>query len=133
MKKKLLSVVLALAMVLSLMPAAFAAEGTESANTLQEQINAAAKDATITLDQDYTEDITIPEEKTITLDLNGHKLTNVNGHTITNNGTLIISDSVSGNGTIQNTTAGKAVVRNEPGAELTINKGILKKEFTEIL
>ena len=129
MKKKLLSVVLALAMVLSLMPAAFAAEGTESANTLQEQINAAAKDATITLDQDYTEDITIPEEKTITLDLNGHKLTNVNGHTITNNGTLIISDSVSGNGTIQNTTAGKAVVRNEPGAELTINKGTLKKEL----
>ncbi len=130
--KKLLSLLLALCMVVSLLPATALAVDTESAaaeTTLQGKIDAIESSGTITLDQDYTEDITIPDGKTITLDLNGQKITNVKGHTITNNGTLIISDSVSGNGTIQNKTAGKAVVRNEPGAELTINNGTLKKEL----
>ncbi len=115
MKKKLLSVVLALAMVLSLMPAAFAAEGTEPANTLQEKINAADFGATITLDKDYTENIVIPKEKTITLDLNGHKISSDSADTIyvTMGATLTIVDaSESKTGKVDNLKHGHAAIFN---------------------
>lgn len=51
---------------------------------------------TVTLLGDATEDVTIPEGKAITLDLNGKKLTNKASHTITNNGTLTVTDSIGG-------------------------------------
>lgn len=84
---------------------------------------AAANNNTVTLLKDVTADITIPAGKTVTLDLNGHKLVNSataqdkdvadasRKHTITNNGTLTILDSV-GNGVVDNVSHGRAAIYN---------------------
>lgn len=91
------------------------------ASTLQDQINNAPdrQQTTITLQGDVSEDVTIPAEKNILLDLNGHKLTNVSGNTITNNGTL----SITGTGTVDNISHGKAAVYNNVGGTVTLNGG----------
>ena len=64
-------------------------------------------------------DVVIPANTTVTLDLNGHKLTNASGHTITNNGNL----TVTGNGTVDNISHGKAALYNNTGATATLNGG----------
>ncbi len=102
-------------------------EGTEF-GTLSAAISHAANGATVKLLTDVTEDETIEAGKTITLDLNGHKLTNASGHTITNNGTLTITDSSDGKtGTIDNLTHGKTPVENMQGATCTIEKAIITR------
>lgn len=115
MKKKLCSILLALTMVLTLLPVSAMAEG----GTLQSQIDAIETTGTVTLDKSYTEDISIPAGKTITLDLAGHTLTNVSSNTITNSGTLTIT----GNGTVDNVTHQKAAVMNNVGGTVTIENG----------
>ena len=118
MKKRFLSVFMVLCMMLTMVPSAFA-EGADG-DTLQNKINQASENATITLNKAYTESITIPEDKTITLDLNGWTLTNVEGkHTITNKGTLTIV----GTGTVDNVSHGKGAVYNDAGATCTILGG----------
>ena len=91
------------------------------ASTLQDQINAATSgvETRITLQSDVSEDLTIPADKKIVLDLGGFKLTNVSGHTITNNGTLTIE----GTGTVDNISHGKAAVYNARGGVVTLNGG----------
>ena len=79
----------------------------------------AADNATIKLAGDVTQDVTIPDGKTVTLDLGGNKLTNVSGHTITNNGTLFVT----GNGTVDNIAHGKGALYNNTGATATLNGG----------
>ena len=91
--------------------------------TLAAAINAAGNDDTVTLLKDVTENVTIPAGKTITLDLNGKKLVNSENaqddkvadadrkHTITNNGTLTIKDSVGG-GIVDNVSHGRAAIYN---------------------
>lgn len=151
MKRRLLSAFLAVMMVLTMAPVAFAgneeaADSTSgstgadsvdsgstsggsgssevaSAKTLQEQINEAKNGATIVLNKNCTEAITIPENKEITLDLAGHTLVNnataqdqtvvdsERKHTITNNGTLTIEDSV-GDGVVDNVSHGRAALYN---------------------
>ena len=76
--KKIISIALALLMVAVMLPVMAMAD-----ETLQNKIDTAADGATITLDKDYTEDITI--DKALTIDLNGKKLTNSAGDTITVN------------------------------------------------
>ena len=83
----------------------------------------AADNATVTLLKDVTANVTIPADKTITLNLNGHTLVdsataqdkNVaedsRKHTITNNGTLTILDSV-GTGVVDNVSHGRAALYN---------------------
>ena len=82
-------------------------------NTLQSAINSVEANSsstqTVTLLKDVTEDIAIPSDKTLTLDLNGKKLTNVSSNTITNNGTLTIT----GTGTVDNVTHQKAALYNK--------------------
>ena len=79
--------------------------------TLAAAINAAGNDDTVTLLKDVTENVTIPAGKTITLDLNGKKLTNANGEdTITV--ALGASLTVTGSGTVDNVTHGKADIYN---------------------
>mgnify|MGYP004472359915 CR=1 FL=1 len=95
-----------------------AAIGSTGYKTLAEAV-AAADNATVTLLKDVTANVTIPAGKTITLDLNGHKLTNASGHTITNNGNL----TVTGNGTVDNITNGKGALVNKVGAIATLNGG----------
>ena len=79
----------------------------------------AADNKTVTLLKDVTEDLVIPADKTVTLDLNGKKLTNVSSNTITNNGTLTIT----GEGTVDNVTHAKAAVWNNVGGTVIIDGG----------
>ena len=94
------------------------------ASTLQDQINAAEAgvETRITLQGDVREDLTIPADKNIVLELaEGSKLTNVSGHTITNNGTLTIE----GTGTVDCTTHAKGAVNNN--GTLTIRGGTITR------
>lgn len=137
MKRKLLSVLLTLCLAFSLLPTAALAdgEGTQTNDvaqigetkyaTLQEAVNA-ANDNTVKLLENVTEDINIPTGINVTLDLNGHKITNVSGHTITveKGGKLNISDSV-GTGVVDNTSHGKGAIVNS--GEVTLNGGTFKR------
>lgn len=94
------------------------------ASTPQEQINNApdGQQTTITLQGEVSEDLTIPAGKNIVLELTaGSKLTNVSGHTITNNGTLTIQ----GDGTIDCTTHARGAVNNN--GTLTIRGGTITR------
>lgn len=78
---------------------------------------------TVKLAAETTKDVTIPAGATVTLDLNGHKIVNSataqdknvaedsRKHTITNNGTLTILDSVGG-GVVDNVSHGRAALYN---------------------
>ena len=137
MKRKLLSVLLTLCLAFSLLPTAALAdgEGTQTNDvaqigetkyaTLQEAVNA-ANDNTVKLLENVTEDINIPTGINVTLDLNGHKITNVSGHTITveKGGKLNISDSV-GTGVVDNTSHRKAAIYNK--GEVTLNGGTFER------
>ena len=67
------------------------------------------KKGTLRMQRSITENVTIPKGSEIKLDLNGFTLTNMSGHTITNNGTLIIMDSL-GDGKVDNITNQKAAL-----------------------
>ena len=86
--------------------------------TLADAVAAAQGGATVKLLKDVTEDVVIPAGKTITLDLNGKKLTNVASHTIFNKGTLTINGN---KGTVDNVTHGKVAVYNI--GKVTLNGG----------
>lgn len=85
-------------------------------------ITANADNVTITLADNTTESITIPEGKTFTLDMAGHTLTNAaDVDTIVNNGTLTIN----GTGTIDNVSNDKAPIINN--GTLTLLKGTVTR------
>ena len=130
MKRKILTLLLALALVLTMLPmTALAAEGDvaevngQGYSTLQSAIDAAQNGGTVKLLENVTESVTIPADATITLDLNGKTLVNSavaqgstvpdgeRKHTITNNGTLTIEDSVGG-GVVDNVSHGRAAIYN---------------------
>ena len=138
MKRKILTLLLALAMVLTMLPmTALAAEGNvaevngQGYSTLQAAINAVQTAGTVKLLENVTESVTIPADATITLDLNGKTLVNSavaqgstvpdaeRKHTITNNGTLTIT----GNGTVDNISNARAAVKNNVGGTVTIENG----------
>ena len=91
--------------------------------TLADAVAAAKDGDTVTLLNNTVEDVVIPADKTITLDLNGKKIVNsttaqdskvandARKHTITNNGTLTIMDSVGG-GVVDNVSHGRAALYN---------------------
>lgn len=140
MKRKFLSILLTLAMVLTLLPVSAMAEGEEGTaaptgesetpaveyvaqigemkyTTLQEAIDAATAGQTVKLVADVTEDITISANKNVTLDLGNSKLTNKSGDTITValGATLTItgnSEDETKVGTVDNVTNGKADIVN---------------------
>ena len=143
MKRKFLSILLTLAMALTLLPVSAMAEetpveapaetkvakvGNDEYETLQAAVNATTtENSTVTLLKDVTEDITIPTGVTAMLDLSGKTLTNKAGkHTITveNGGKLNISDSV-GTGVVDNTSHGKAAIYNK--GEVTLNGGTFER------
>ena len=88
--------------------------------TLADAVAAANNGDTVTLLTNTAEDITIAQDKDITLNLNGKKLTNVASHTIFNKGTLTINGN---NGTVDNVTNGTAAVYNDVTGNVTINGG----------
>lgn len=79
----------------------------------------AGADVTVSLAEDVTEDAVIPADTTVTLDLNGHTITNQADHTIHNYGNLTIE----GEGTIDNVSHGRAAVYNELGASALLKGG----------
>ena len=91
-----------------------AAETTVStAEELQRQIDSANVGDTVKLGAAISADITVPQEKEITLDLNGFTLTNESDHTIMNYGTLTIVDSsAEGTGTVDNVTHARGALFN---------------------
>lgn len=99
--------------------AAAAQIGDKNYASIQAAIDAANEGDTVKLLADATEDVTVAEGKNLTLDLNGFKLTNVKGHTITNNGTLTVTDSSEAKtGTVDNLTHGKGALVNAGTATL---------------
>ena len=120
--KKILATILALVLALGLCSVSWAADGeatVSSKEELEQALNGSSV-TTIKLGADITASITIASGKTITLDLNGHKLTNTDGqHTITNNGTLTIT----GTGTVDNVSHARAALVNKEGATAELNGG----------
>lgn len=136
MKKRVLSAALSLCLLLTLLPtAALATEdnattpGPSPATTLQEKITAAKNGDTVSLSEDETGSITVPNGKTITLDLAGHKLTNTaDSHTVTveKGATLTVMDSSEAKtGTIDNTSHQKGAVVNN--GTFVLNSGNLTR------
>lgn len=125
MRRKFLPVVLCVCMMLTMAPFAFAeGEGNEvtptsapigaDTTTLQSQIDSASSGNTIRLDKNYAESITINNNKAITLDLNGHSLTNTDGQntiTVSLGSTLTVIDRTA-RGSVNNTSNGKATLYN---------------------
>lgn len=106
--------------------AAAAQIGEKNYASVQAAIDAASEGDTVKLLADATEDVTVAEGKNLTLDLNSFKLTNVKGHTITNNGTLTITDSSEAKtGTVDNLTHGKGALVNAGTA--TLEGGIFER------
>ena len=117
--KKILATILALVMALGLCTTAWA--GGEATVNSKEELEQALNDSSVTtikLGANITASITIAAGKDVTLNLNGHTLTNTDGqHTITNNGTLTIT----GTGTVDNVThQPAAIVKN---GTATLNGG----------
>lgn len=138
MKKRVLSAALSLCMLLTLLPTAALATGDEesttpgtspASKTLQEEINTAEKGATVSLSEDETGSITVPNGKTITLDLAGHKLTNTaDSYTVIveKGATLTVMDSSeTKTGTIDNTSHQKGAVVNN--GTFVLNSGNLTR------
>ena len=113
MKRKFLSILLTLAMALTLLPTA-AMAGDSGEETLQSEITSATD--TVVMDKDYTEDITIPAGKNITLDLHDNTLSNTNNGkaTLSVEGTAVVK-----NGTIIGGT-GYYNIKVEKGGSLTL-------------
>ena len=98
-------------------------------NTIATAVAVVKNGGAVTLLKDTAEDVVIPAtatvdkkevDKILTIDLAGHKLTNVNSHTIFNKGTLTINGN---NGTVDNVTNGTAAVYNDVTGNVTINGG----------
>lgn len=79
-------------------------------NTIATAIAVVKNGGAVTLLKDTAEDVVIPADKMLTIDLAGHKLTNVNSHTIFNKGTLTINGN---KGTVDNVTNGTAALYNK--------------------
>ncbi len=80
-------------------------------DALQELINNAAEPVSAKLEGNIAGSLTVPQDKNITLDLNGFTLTGGDSHAILNRGTLCIKDS-SGNGKIVASKANTSALRN---------------------
>lgn len=139
--KKVTSILMAFVLMLTLIPTAWAegesaGTGTDVAmigdatyETLADAVAKADNGATIKLLKDAEENITIPAGKTITIDLNGKKITNKSADTITvEKGAAL---TINGTGTVDNVTHGKAAIVN--GGTVVLNGGLYtrSKEDTE--
>lgn len=89
--------------------------------SLQDKIEDAIKNNyTYALDDYDSGTIVIKKDQVLTLNLNGHTLTNTDGrHTIENHGTLTIE----GNGTVDNISHGRGAIYNYPEGTVTLNGG----------
>lgn len=128
--KKFIFVLLSLLMVFSLCLSVSADDGKVAKvggteyTTLQEAINVAGNGDTITLIASTNEDVVIESGKDITINIaDGVTLTNIKEHTIINKGKLTIT----GGGTVDNVTHGRATVYNDLNATVILNGGTYKR------
>ena len=117
--KKLFAILMSVLMIACFMPTMAFADGEPVAKigdqtytSLSAAVGAVETNgtATITLLKDTTEDITIPKDKKVTLNLNGKTLKNSSSDTIT-----VVNDAeltIEGTGTVNNVTHGKAAIFN---------------------
>ena len=97
--------------------------------SLEAALDKASSGDTIVLQNDTTESITISSDLSITLNLNGHTITNTEDqNTITVEGELIIIDDT-GIGTIDNTSNGKSAIYNN--GTVTIKSGNITKSVNK--
>ena len=80
-------------------------------DTLQELINNATEPVSAKLEGNIAGSLTVPQDKEVTLDLNGFTLTGGDSHAILNHGKLCIKDS-SGTGKIVASKANTSALRN---------------------
>lgn len=123
-KKRFLSALLACAMLISLFPfAAFA----DSAPLPDAEDGVIKLTENVTLSNEYT----VQQGESVTIDLNGYTITNASGkHTIVNYGTLVINDSsVNKTGVVDNTSHGKAAIYNYPTGNVTLNGGTYDRSY----
>lgn len=130
--KKVTSILMAFVLMLTLIPTAWAEGesvgtgtgvamiGDATYETLADAVAKADNGATIKLLKDTAEDITILAGKTITIDLNGKKITNKSADTITvEKGAAL---TINGTGTVDNVTHGKAAIVND--GTVVLNGGL---------
>ena len=110
--KKALATILALVMAIGLCSVSWADEGVTTAEALNTAVGAGGE---VKLGADISATITIPADKTVTLNLNGKTLTG----SIVNKGKL----TVTGTGSVVATAAGTAAVANFPGGTVTLSGG----------
>ena len=106
--KKVISIALALLMVAVMLPVMAMAEDVNDATTLKAAV---ANGGEVTLGTNITASITIPKDKTVTLNLNGYKLTNddkMDTIYVEMGGALTIK----GTGTVDNVSHGRAAIFN---------------------
>ena len=97
--------------------------GLDGYDSLADAVAAATNgNEVITLQKSVSEDVVIPAGQTMTLDLNGHSITNVASDTISVYGTLTIQDLVGG-GEIVSVLPAKADLVNYPSGTVTIQGG----------
>lgn len=121
--KRMLASVLSAAVLCSVTAGVLPAQAADQ--SLADQIAAAANGATIALDKDYTEAISIANGKTLTLDLNGKTLSSDSNYVISNSGNLTLIDSAGG-GKIQRTASGNTTgIVNEASGVLTVEGGAI--------
>ena len=110
--KKTLATILALVMAIGLCSVSWADEGVTTAEALNTAVGAGGE---VKLGANISATITIPADKTVTLDLNGKTLTG----SIVNKGKL----TVTGIGSVVATAAGTAAVANFPDGTVTLSGG----------
>lgn len=129
MKKRILTVLLAVCLVFALGTVSALADdpvtGNMTADSINQQISNSTETCSIKLTNDIDGSLTIPSGKTVKLDLNGCKITNTaSSHTITVNGNLTITDSsASKSGTVDNASHQCAAVMNNPSGVVVLNGG----------
>ena len=121
--KKVLATILALVMALALCSVSWAAEPT-SVNSAEELKTAIATGGEVKLDANITltSMLTIPADKTVTLDLNGLSITSA-GKVIKNNGILTITDTKGGGKII---STGNTAVGVGDNSKTTIKTAIIE-------
>lgn len=127
--KKVLATILALVMAIGLCSVSWADEGVTTAEALNTAVGAGGE-VKLGADITLTSMLTIPADKTVTLDLNGYSITSA-GQVIMNNGKLTITDNKGGGrivstgsqaigvGSNSVTNIKKAIVESVEGAVIT--------------
>lgn len=132
MKRKLLAMLLALCMVLTLLPVAVFA-GVEDAKELPTDSDGdgyihITESGTYTLSADVSDAIVVDAGVEAVLDLNGHKIqTTTDYYAITNRGTLTIQDTA-GNGSVVVETANGAIGADDNSVTTIVSGTFTSKE-----